>query len=419
MRAGDVLEIDEASSRKASTASTYQLPESLIPAMDPTRPIYTLPGPYDSEEFLTPKGRKDLFNTVWKVAFNSGRTGIRLEGPPPEWARQSGGEGGSHPSNVLGFGYPLGGLSFTGNSAVVFTADSPLQSGFICLQTVLSCELWRLGQLKAGQEVRFSPCSWQQAMQLEGQYNDMLIRIRKTILSGLTDTLDPLVLSIASPDPNLLILHERRAGNDGLPRLLVRQAGDRGLLCDFGAQTFDLRVRLRAQQIVQRLSQDPPAGLSNVTRPHTMSVLVLFDPTVISQAQAVSLLVSLEASLSDSLSYHGKTYYLPMVFDPEENKVATHRYMETQRPYAPYLPDNIDFMRRNNGLRSRNDVLDAIEDNPFLVLACSGYMGLPVMISIDPRKRLTVPKTNPSRTSTPAGALATGGNTTAIYPVES
>ena len=166
LRTGDVLAIEPVCSEKASSVTRYQLPEHLIPMKGLQEPMQTLPGPFDTAEFLTEQGRQDFFDTTWTVSSSSSRTGIRLDGPAPEWARSTGGEGGSHPSNVLGFGYPIGGLSFTGNSAVVFTADSPLQSGFICLQTVLTCELWKLGQLKPGQEVRFRQCTWDRAMEL-------------------------------------------------------------------------------------------------------------------------------------------------------------------------------------------------------------------------------------------------------------
>ena len=421
LRTGDVLAIEPVCSEKASSVTRYQLPEHLIPMKGLQEPMQTLPGPFDTAEFLTEQGRQDFFDTTWTVSSSSSRTGIRLDGPAPEWARSTGGEGGSHPSNVLGFGYPIGGLSFTGNSAVVFTADSPLQSGFICLQTVLTCELWKLGQLKPGQEVRFRQCTWDRAMEVEKQYDVMLDTVRQTVRLEMTKPFvdAPAPLQATTSAPGSSILFEREATDDSMPRFLIRQAGDRGLLCEFGAQVFDLRVRMRAQQIVQQLSEHPLRGINAAARPHTMSVLVTFDPALISQAQAVSFLVEMEASLSDNLTIRGKTYYLPVVFDPEENKLATQRYMETQRPYATYLPDNIDFIRRNNGLKSRDDVLAAVEKNPFLVLASSGYMGLPVMISIDPRKRITVPKTNPSRTTTPAGALGTGGNTSAVYPVES
>ena len=42
------------------------------------------------------------------------RLGIRLQGPKPEFARDSGGEGGSHPSNVHDHVYALGTINYTG-----------------------------------------------------------------------------------------------------------------------------------------------------------------------------------------------------------------------------------------------------------------------------------------------------------------
>lgn len=44
----------------------------------------------------------------------SNRLGVRLEGPAPQWARNDGGEGGSHPSNVHDHVYALGTINFTG-----------------------------------------------------------------------------------------------------------------------------------------------------------------------------------------------------------------------------------------------------------------------------------------------------------------
>ena len=413
------MRLDKSSSERAKTAHPYTLPENLIPSMQMAKSVYTLPGPYDTDEFITPKGRDAFFNTVWKVAFSSSRGGIRLEGPAPEWSRESGGEGGSHPSNVLGYGYPLGGLSFTGDSAVVFTADSPVQSGFISLQTVLSCELWKMGQLKPGDEVRFSQCSWTQAMALEKELDRFLEYVSEAIASEASNAVSLALGTISGPVPGTSVLYERPAGEDGLPRFIIRQAGDKGVVCDFGSQVFDLNVRVRIQQLVQTIFDNPPHGVERVSRPHTMSVFVAFNPNSIDQSRAISTLIELEASCSGAPVLRGKTIYLPMVFDAEENQRSTEKYMETQRPYATYLPDNIDFIRRNNGLETRDDVLDAVNGVPFLVLASTGLMGLPIIIQVDPRKRLTVPKSNPSRSATPAGALGTGGNTSAIYPVES
>ncbi len=93
--------------------------------------------------------------------------------------------------------------------------------------------------------------------------------------------------------------------------------------------------------------------------------------------------------------------------------------MKAQRPYASYLPDNVDFIRRSNGLASKAEVAKAYLDTPLIVNVVGWTMGRAIYILVDPRLKLSVPKYNPSRTVTPAGATGTGGNTSSIYPNES
>ncbi|EXJ84743.1 hypothetical protein A1O3_05415 [Capronia epimyces CBS 606.96] len=421
IRSGDFLALQKQPADWLAT-SIYTLPEQLRPNLRHIHMVNTLPGPYDSEEFISPDSRPSFYDAVWKVAFNSSRTGIRLEGPPPPWSRAHGGEGGSHPSNMLGYGYPIGGLSFTGDSAVVFSADAPGQSGFICVQTVISSQLWKLGQLAPGDEVRFFPCSWEGAWTFERGLEEMLSSVRCSIQAQYASVGDGWVLPIVKPELGTSVLYERPVENaTGLPRLVIRQSGDRGLLCDYGSQRFDLNFRARAQKLIMEVRHRTPRGLLPACRPHTNSVLILFDPAVIDQSTAVSTLIKLEAALEDIRKFEipSRIFHLPLLFDAEECMQATERYMKTQRPYATYLPDNIDFIRRNNGLKTRHDVLKSVVDVPFIVLTSGGLMGLPICVQIDPRLRFTVPKTNPSRTTTPAGALGTGGMTSSIYPVES
>lgn len=61
--------------------------------------IYVLQGPRDSNDIITAEDREMLYNVEWKVGYNSTRAGARLVGPAPKWARTTGGEAGSHPSN--------------------------------------------------------------------------------------------------------------------------------------------------------------------------------------------------------------------------------------------------------------------------------------------------------------------------------
>ena len=70
--------------------------------------------------------------------------GIRLEGPQIEWARKSGGEGGSHPSNIHDNGYAFGTINVNGDTPVILTNEGPDMGGYVCVATVATAELYVL-----------------------------------------------------------------------------------------------------------------------------------------------------------------------------------------------------------------------------------------------------------------------------------
>ena len=85
----------------------------------------------------------------------------------PEWARKDGGEAGLHPSNIHDNAYAIGSIDFTGDMPILLGPDGPSLGGFVCPAVVIAAELWKLGQLKAGDTVRFRRVSEDQARQLE------------------------------------------------------------------------------------------------------------------------------------------------------------------------------------------------------------------------------------------------------------
>lgn len=68
--------------------------------------------------------------------------GVRLEGPRIDWARTSGGEGGSHPSNIHDNGYALGTVNMNGDTPVILTNEGPDMGGYLCICTVATADLW-------------------------------------------------------------------------------------------------------------------------------------------------------------------------------------------------------------------------------------------------------------------------------------
>ncbi|MDH8227936.1 hypothetical protein QIG20_27420, partial [Klebsiella pneumoniae] len=51
-------------------------------------------GPHGAPDFFRYDDIATLFSAQYEVHFNSARTGVRLTGPKPAWARADGGEAG-------------------------------------------------------------------------------------------------------------------------------------------------------------------------------------------------------------------------------------------------------------------------------------------------------------------------------------
>jgi urea carboxylase len=98
---------------------------------------------------------------------------------------------------------------------------------------------------------------------------------------------------------------------------------------------------------------------------------------------------------------------------------AIARYQASIRPDAPWCPDNIEFIRRINGLDAEDDVKRIIFSASYLVLGLGDvYMGAPVAVPVDPRHRLVTTKYSPARTWTPANAVGIGGAFLCVYGME-
>ena len=150
------------------------------------------------------------------------------------------------------------------------------------------------------------------------------------------------------------------------------------------------------------------------------ALLIYYDGSKFHQDKLVSCLVNLEAQIGDlrSAKVPSRLFKLPILFDSAKEKNAMRRYMETQRPYASYLPDNMDFVAKNNGLE-RKDLIDIYLKSRLIAISVGFFAALPLCLPVDPRQRLNCPKMNPSRVFTPEGQVSWGGSCMAIYNVES
>ena len=121
-----------------------------VPGLDARHVLRVTMGPHCTDDFLTPADLDAFLGAEWTVHYHSSRTGVRLVGPRPEWARPDGGDAGLHPSNVHDNAYAFGAIDFTGDMPVILGPDGPSLGGFVCPGAVIEADRWKLGQLGAG-----------------------------------------------------------------------------------------------------------------------------------------------------------------------------------------------------------------------------------------------------------------------------
>ena len=85
LRTGDVLRLQE----KCVIDSIDSMPEKYRPKLTNEWTIGVIPGPQPTPEYLKPEYLKTLTESEYEVNFNSARTGIRLNGPIPQWKSEA------------------------------------------------------------------------------------------------------------------------------------------------------------------------------------------------------------------------------------------------------------------------------------------------------------------------------------------
>ncbi|KAG0648468.1 Urea amidolyase [Hyphodiscus hymeniophilus] len=420
LQMGDWIELHRETKDWAETTDLFTLPKACIPDFD-ISDIYCMHGPHDSDDFMTEKDKRMLYSTAWKIGHNSNRTGIRLVGPVPEWSRKDGGEGGSHPSNIFDYGYPSpGGINWGGDSSVIFSMDSPDLGGLLCSSTVISADLWRLGQVKPGGYLKLRPTSFELALELTSRV-EKFIQDMQAFVDGQSKTVPKLDLTL--PNSGLeegksdAILRKFPADNER-HQVVYRQGGDSFLLVEIGTQTVDVRVTTRIRLLVEKLQKLKNPKL--VMNPNVGSVMIQFDPKSITQNDLLNLVHDAESSIQATVDIKipCREIYVPVVFDHPDIAASEKRYIETNRPTAVYLPDNVEYLRTNNGLSTRRETFETLLKSPYLIVAVGFLVGTPILFPLEPMSGIVGQKYNPTRVSTPGGTIGMGGSLFAIYPVE-
>ncbi|KAJ4328313.1 hypothetical protein N0V84_001184 [Fusarium piperis] len=373
--------------------------------------IRVIPGPHGAPEYFTPESVKSLYLGEWKVHHNSNRLGVRLTGPQPEWARETGGEAGLHPSNIHDAPYSVGSVSFTGDEAVVLACDGPSLGGFVVFCVVASADMWKMGHVRPGDTIRFDPITVEAALKLEKQLEDAIESLSPLPVEEQSSTDEVSLTKELANIPTVVGTIEQ-----GGQKIVVRPAGDRAFMLEFGAAVgFDLRQSFGIFAFCQQHEKEPIPGVEELT-PGVFSLHITYAKGI-PQSTMMARLVEHVGSYTVPLQVPSRTVHLPIAFDDSVSRAAVERYTATIRGEAPWLPSNVKFLEKLNGIDQIDKTICAAE---FLVLGLGDvFMGSPCGIPLDPRHRLFGTKYNPSRSFTPRGAVGIGGQYMCIYATDS
>ena len=403
LRQLDVLRWHE-SERPATWAAVDEREQTPLRSRHTLR---VLLGPHAAPDFFTDAWIEELFSIRWQVDHNSNRTGVRLNGPTPEWAREDGGEAGLHPSNIHDSAYVFGAMDFTGDMPVILGPDGPSLGGFVCPAVVINADRWKLGQLVPGDEVQLQLVDQHQATQISKAQAQWLddARQRPVTVSRLGRVKESAAARI--------VLYQ---AND----VTIRQAGQEWVLLEFGEAIIDVGARVLIGDFAKLVTDSALPGVVEMI-PGVRSLLLRFDIARWSHDTMVRALEPLleEARANSSSTIPSRIVSLPLSWDDPACHEAIARYTSNVRPDAPWCPDNIEFIRRINGLDSVEQVKQIVFDASYLVLGLGDvYLGAPLATPVDPSHRLVTTKYNPARTWTAEGSVGIGGSYMCIYGME-
>jgi antagonist of KipI len=153
LRKGDVLRIGaplagiEAQFRQRTVSSPA------LQALAPRKVVRATPGP--QADWFAEEALRAFYSTTYRVAEESNRMGLRLDGPPIA---------DNVPGEMISEGMPLGAIQIaSGGLPIILFVEQQTTGGYAKIANVISADFHCLGQLRPRDEVRFQPVDLDQA----------------------------------------------------------------------------------------------------------------------------------------------------------------------------------------------------------------------------------------------------------------
>jgi len=189
-------------------------------------------------------------------------------------------------------------------------------------------------------------------------------------------------------------------------------AGDKYMLIEFG-NVMNLELNFTAQNLAKAIKDHKVKGVYE-TSPCFASMLVHYEPEEIKFNDLKNELKSLIDALGPAgdIEINSRIFSFPTVYLDKWTKECIEDY---SNKIAKKKPDP-ELITELNNLESTEQFVRVHSGTEYWVSAIGFWPGLPFMMALDPRCKLTVPKYNPPRTWTPKGTVGMGGASTSIYP---
>lgn len=182
------------------------------------------------------------------------------------------------------------------------------------------------------------------------------------------------------------------------------------------SESMSLEANFQAMAITRRLREENLQGIVDVC-PSNASYMVRFIPEEIHPNDLITKLKELEQTVSvDNFEITSRIVDVPVLFDDPWTNEALMRFRD--RHQDPNSTD-LEYAARINGFDSKEALIKAITDSPYLVSMIGFVPGLPWCYQMVPREQqIEVPKYVRPRTYTPERAFGFGGAFAVIYPVQ-
>lgn len=270
-----------------------------------------------------------------------------------------------------------------------------MAGGLATTTTVVRSDLWRMGQCRPGDTIRFKRITWGAALAVR-QRTEQLISQLRGVIEGKVDASQVTPFDISVGDEwDETILHEipadERKGTVQVKYRQVRvqtdyifpcfvdiqfvcQGGDCSIQVTYGPMTADVLTRSHIQQVTSRVTDAQIAGFVAVTTTtrgkstkmlqphHAPEVLITlswrtaynvqFEPLQISQTEMLQQLIKFEESVAANLApLPSRIFKFPILLDDPVSKAAVADYAATVRDSAVYLPSNMEYIAKANGVK--------------------------------------------------------------------